>query len=75
MEPQGHERLSSSNNSPTFVKSHSEVVPKGGINYHYFSGNTIFLWGGRLQNTRDRPVNIASGIIVILPAILFLVYS
>ncbi len=75
MEPQGHERLSSSNNSPTFVKAPPEEVPKAGINYQYFSGNTFFLWGGRLQNTRDRPVNIVSGIIVVLPAILFLVYS
>ena len=74
-ETQGHERLSSSNNSPTFAKAPPSTIPKPGINYQYFSGNTVFLWGGRLQNTRDRPVNIASGIIVILPAILFLVYS
>ena len=71
----GHERLSSSNNSPTFAKKPPDVVPKPGVNYQYFSGNTFFCWGGRLQNTRDRPVNIASAIIVILPAILFLVYS
>lgn len=75
MEPQGHERLSSSNNSPMFVKAPPEDVPKAGINYQYFSGNTFFFWGGRLQNTRDRPINIVSGIIVVLPAILFLVYS
>ena len=73
-ETQGHERLSSSNNSPTFTKS-ATTKPQAGINYEYFSGNTVFLWGGRLQNTRDRPVNIASGFIVILPAVLFLVYS
>ena len=74
-ETQGHERLSSSNNSPTFAKKLSESAPKAGINYQYFSGNTVFCWGGRLQNARDRPVNIASGIIVVLPTILFLVYS
>ena len=74
-ETQGHERLSSSNNSPTFTKVPTDAVPKAGINYEYFSGNTVFLWRGRLQNTKDRPVNIASGLIVILPAILFLVYS
>ena len=71
----GHERLSSSNNSPTFAKAMPDVTQNSGFNYQYFSGNTVFLWGGRLQNTRDRPVNIASGIIVVLPAILFLVYS
>ncbi len=74
-EAQGHERLSSSNNSPSFAKRPPEAPPKPGINYQYFSGNTIFCWGGRLQNTRDRPVNVASGIIVVLPAVLFLVYS
>lgn len=72
---QGHERLSSSNNSPTFAKDTPDSPHKAGINYQYFSGNTVFFWGGRLQNTRDRPVNIATGIIVILPAILFLAYS
>ncbi len=75
MEPHGHERLSSSNNSPTLVKAPPQEASKAGVNYQYFSGNTIFFWGGRLQNTRDRPVNILSGIIVILPAILFLIYS
>ena len=72
---QGHERLSSSNNSPTFAKRPQEATRKPGINYQYFSGNTVFFWGGRLQNTRERPVNIASGIIVILPTVLFLVFS
>lgn len=74
-ETHGHERLSSSNNSPTFAKKPPEVAPKAGINYQYFSGNTVFCWGGRLQNARDRPINVASGIIVVLPTILFLVYS
>ena len=74
-EAQGHERLSSSNNSPGFAKRPQEAALKPGMNYQYFSGNTIFCWGGRLQNTRDRPVNVASGVIVVLPCILFLVYS
>ncbi|KAL9102671.1 MAG: hypothetical protein Q9163_002193 [Psora crenata] len=75
-ETQGHERLPSSNgDSPTFVRPAPPAGPKAGINYQYFSGNTLFCWGGRLQNTRDRPINIATGIFVILPSILFLVYS
>lgn len=74
-EMQGHERLSSSNNSPTFTRKPLEAAPKAGINYQYFSGNTIFCWGGRLQNARDRPINIASGVIVVLPTILFFIYS
>ena len=44
-------------------------------NYEYFQGNTIFWLGGRLQNARDRPINIATGVILILPAILFFVFS
>jgi palmitoyltransferase ZDHHC9/14/18 len=44
-------------------------------NYQYFSGNTAFCWGGRLQNTRDRPVNIATAIMIVLPAALFFGYS
>ena len=74
-ETQRHERLSSSNNSPTFAKKLPEAASKVGINYQYFSGNTVFCWGGRLQNARDRPINVVSGIIVLLPTILFLVYS
>lgn len=46
-----------------------------GRNYQYFSGNTAFCWGGRLQNTRDRPLNLATGFLVVLPSILFLVFS
>ena len=72
---QGHERLSSSNHSPTFVKDPQILPSKPGINHQYFSGNTVFLWGGRLQNTRDKPVNVVSGVIVLLPSILFLIYS
>ena len=71
----GHEPLSSSNNSPTFAEKPPEAAPKPGINYQYFSGNTVFCWGGRLQNARDRPINVASGIIVMLPTVIFFVYS
>jgi palmitoyltransferase ZDHHC9/14/18 len=46
-----------------------------GKNYQYFSGNTVFCWGGRLQNTRDRPVNIATGIFILVPAGLFFGFS
>lgn len=73
-EAQGHERLSSSA-SPTFSKAPQTIKPKVGVNYQYFSGNTIFFLGGRLQNTRDRPINVASGLIVLVPSILFLVFS
>jgi len=48
---------------------------EAGINYEYFEGNTVFCWGGRLQNTRDRPINIATAMIVVLPSALFFAYS
>lgn len=48
---------------------------KLGRNYEYFEGNTVFAVGGRLQNTRNRPISIATASAVVIPAILFLVYS
>ena len=74
-EAQGPASLASQTESPV---SNSKPYPPTiqiGSNYQYFLGNTIFCWGGRLQNTRGRPINIASFIFVILPVILFLVYS
>lgn len=56
-------------------QTHKQVGNSIGHIYDYFPGNTSFCLGGRLQNTRDRPINLATGILVILPAILFLVYS
>ena len=74
-----HERKQfSSSDKPTFsttTTSPKHAAPKSGINYQYFAGNTAFCWGGRFQNARDRPVNIATGIIVVVPSILFLIYS
>ena len=48
---------------------------ESGRNHQYFSGNTAFLWGGRIQNTREKPINIITGILVLLPSILFFVFS
>ncbi|KAI9893050.1 MAG: Eukaryotic peptide chain release factor GTP-binding subunit [Vezdaea aestivalis] len=72
----GRETLSSAGSSPkiTHVKN-DDVKANLGRNYEYFPGNTRFCWGGRLQNTRDRPVNIFTGVMVILPAALFLAFS
>lgn len=79
----GHEHLSSAASSPRFdVTKPLPLPPAEKIastaadkNYQYFEGNTVFALGGRLQNARDRPINIATGILVILPAILFFVFS
>lgn len=52
-----------------------EPVSKVGRNWEYFTGNTIFCLGGRFQNTRSRPVNVATGAFVVIPCILFFAFS
>ena len=79
----GHEHLSSAATSPRYDMTKPLPLPPpakeapiaAGKNYQYFEGNTVFALGGRLQNARDRPVNIATGILVVLPAVLFFVFS
>lgn len=80
MRLQGHEKLES--NPPTPVRRHSqkEMVKRQmkeelGKNYEYFAGNTIFFWGGRLQNTRERPISVFTGLAIVLPAALFFGFS
>lgn len=79
MRPQtGHEKLASAESSPTMSrKEPTKETAKNqpGKNYQYFTGNTAFCWGGRLQNTRDRPVNIATGLFVVVPSALFFGFS
>lgn len=72
-----HTRLDSYSASQKSTQSKMPQEDKVGIgrNYQYFSGNTAFCWGGRLQNTRDRPLNLATGFLVVLPSVLFLVFS
>ncbi|VBB73538.1 Putative palmitoyltransferase [Podospora comata] len=81
-EMQGGEKLDSVASSPQLPPASrddkhpsEEKTKKVGRNYQYFQGNTIFFFGGRLQNARDRPVNIATGSLVVIPGILFLIFS
>ncbi|KAF2968685.1 hypothetical protein GQX73_g4863 [Xylaria multiplex] len=74
----GAEKLSSGASSPrladdTAGSSAKESRPNAqlGRNYEYFEGNTVFCLGGRLQNTRHRPINIGTGFLIVLPAALF----
>ncbi|OHE99789.1 DHHC zinc finger domain-containing protein [Colletotrichum orchidophilum] len=46
-----------------------------GYVFQYFEGNTVFCLGGRFQNTKHRPVNVATGLFIIIPAVLFFVFS
>ncbi|KAJ9134508.1 Palmitoyltransferase [Coniochaeta hoffmannii] len=78
----GGEKLDSVASSPRLspANPNAEVKlpgskPNMGYNYEYFMGNTVFCIGGRLQNTRHRPVNIGTGFVVVLPAILFFIFS
>lgn len=74
----GHERLSSAaSSSPQSIKGRRPPVPPAnlGKNYEYFTGNTVFWGRGRFQNSRDKPVNIATGILVVLPSALFFAFS
>jgi palmitoyltransferase ZDHHC9/14/18 len=75
---QGHEKLASAASSPRMNRKEEakeEVKKELGKNHQYFSGNTVFCWGGRFQNTRDRPVNIATGLAFVLPSCLFFGFS
>ena len=47
----------------------------GGKNHEHFEGRTVFCLGGRLQNSRDKPVNLITAILIILPTGLFFGYS
>ncbi|OAA60545.1 dhhc zinc finger membrane protein [Niveomyces insectorum RCEF 264] len=46
-----------------------------GKNYQYFEGNTVFCLGGRFENTKSRPINLATGLLVLIPCVLFFVFS
>ncbi|KAL3420164.1 palmitoyltransferase erf2 [Phlyctema vagabunda] len=75
---QGREKLSSIASSPGLTPidvPKPERESQSGKNYQFFTGNTAFFWGGRLQNTRDTPINIATGLLVVIPSILFFVFS
>jgi palmitoyltransferase ZDHHC9/14/18 len=72
----GHEKLPSNASSPNIAEEQKAAVKKElGKNYEYFEGNTIFCLGGRLQNTRGRPINLLTGFLIILPIALFFVFS
>ena len=75
---QGREKLPSVASSPGLTPVDApKPVPKQklGSNHQYFTGNTVFLLGGRLQNTREKPINIATGLLVVIPGVLFFVFS
>ncbi|KAL2351046.1 DHHC palmitoyltransferase-domain-containing protein [Cryomyces antarcticus] len=78
---QGHGKLESAASSLRYRPQDLQDITKQqvktelGRNHEYFTGNTVFCWGGRLQNARDRPINIVTGLLVVIPAALFFGFS
>ena len=75
MDSRAPQNLTESDDAHSFVKPPVTTNQKPGYNYEYFAGNTFFFLRGRAQNTRDRPINLASALFVIAPSILFLIFS
>lgn len=77
--PPTHQHLPSNEPSPRYQelqeKHHIAQSSAMGKNYEYFEGNNVFWLGGRLQNARDRPINVLTGTLIIVPAVLFFVFS
>ncbi|KAH8590255.1 DHHC palmitoyltransferase-domain-containing protein [Bisporella sp. PMI_857] len=82
----GREKLSSIASSPgmtptdaaqtdPMAKAKAKAVKNLGTNSDYFQGNTCFWLGGRYQNAQDRPVNIATFLLVLTPGVLFFIFS
>ncbi|KAK2592149.1 Eukaryotic peptide chain release factor GTP-binding subunit [Conoideocrella luteorostrata] len=77
----GAEKLSSAASSPRFGRAASNLGPgpvaanstgkSVGRVHQYFDGNTVFCLGGRWQNTKHTPINIATGLFVAIPCALF----
>jgi palmitoyltransferase ZDHHC9/14/18 len=77
----GAEKLSSGASSPQLermevpAKSPPKASTRLGRVYQYFEGNTVFCLGGRWQNTRSKPVNVATGLCVLVPGALYFIFS
>jgi palmitoyltransferase ZDHHC9/14/18 len=78
---EGHEKLESDPPTPNTVAAKEETKEQVkrqlglGRNYEYFTGNTRFFLGGRWQNARELPINVGTGLAILIPAVLFLVFS
>ena len=77
--PPTHQQLPSAEPSPRYPdlqeKQYIAQQSALGKNYEYFEGNNVFWLGGRMQNARDRPINILTGVVLVVPAVLFFVFS
>jgi palmitoyltransferase ZDHHC9/14/18 len=85
----GAEKLSSNASSPNLqaaIRHNNEAVAQAQARapaqtkpservYQYFDGNTVFCFGGRWQNSKQQPINIATGIFVVTPCVLFFIFE
>lgn len=75
---EGREKLESIASSPGLTPADAPkpgLKQKPGLNHEYFTGNTVFFMAGRVQNTYHKPINIATGLFVFVPGVLFYVFS
>ena len=78
---EGAEKLSSGPSSPQSHQPRPRTttvtrLPKeDGKVYEYFEGNTIFFFGGRWQNMKGRPINVATGLLIVIPCALFFAFE
>ena len=52
----------------------AEVRRQGRV-HQYFEGNAFFCLGGRFQNSRQKPINIATGSMIVIPCVLFFIFE
>lgn len=71
----GHEKLHSTPPSPRLGPQSQSRRNHIGRNYQYFNGNTAFFLHGRLLNTRQKPLNVFTCLLTIIPAALFFGFS
>ena len=75
---EGHTKLASAPSSPSYAPEKEPVkrsTPDVGRNYEYYNGNAVFYLRGRLINSRQKPLNIATALLAFLPAVLFFIFS
>ncbi|KAG6275624.1 hypothetical protein E4U48_002030 [Claviceps purpurea] len=84
---EGAEKLSSTASSPRFARMNSQSDARPSLStataarakeeastgkiHQYFEGNTVFCLGGRFQNTKHTPINVVTGLFLVVPCALF----
>ena len=78
---QQHQQLHSDPSSPANETNEKAPFPAlkppngTGKNYEHYAGNALFFLGGRLLNTKAKPLSVATFSLTALPALLFFIFS